>query len=669
MATLDADDLTAIENALARRLGREVFPPRDMAFTPLVRVFRQGSMVYTDFDESDYDVERAVTYYVNTATGSDSNNGLTAGAALKTMTRAITLGNAQTSFAVILESKSGYLSGFGTTPINKPCSIKSSDGTMRYLANAQIGSNFSIFSGDVYSRAHSALHVWDCKYLDEHGAPSKLTQVADAAAVATLPGSFAVVSGTTYIQTQDSRELDDEIITATSQLINQLKITTGCTSLFVKGVDIVGATGTAFDCNNLSPTSVCFVNSRIDYTFSTSLDAFYILTDGTCITKNLSITNALKDGANYRPKTSDLVVQEIDFYSDNIGDVGADNTNASTTHLGTKICRAGGRYRARHKPIHDIQDGAESWCIDVDCGEAVAEGTGYTAASIAVGSDVDDTAKMWIDGGRFAGTARFTAFGTAQMYLRNVSEYGSTGNVEPYPKYDLTGDAISRLVDGVKADPPTSEDVLINQIDMAPLTIEIPSEQVIYFGWPTTGAVVTALIKQPDGSYVEAVGAVTQVSTETEDYEYRLAYAPADRLNVPGGQRLKFTDGTYTSYLTINYRNPVSAVTEQLDMDPLSIEIPSTREIYFGWPTNGASINAAIKQLNGSYVNTVGAVTQVSSTAGDYEYKLGYNLADRLSSPGSQRLRFTDGSYTTYLTINYRSPLTSVPAGDYEDAF
>lgn len=155
------------------------------------------------------------------------------------------------------------------------------------------------------------------------------------------------------------------------------------------------------------------------------------------------------------------------------------------------------------------------------------------------------------------------------------------------------------------------------------------------------------------------------------------------RLNVSGfgdtvGAILKATELTFkpspagveeiaTSIQQKLLTHPVSVTS--FDMQPLNIEITSMRPIVFSWPNTGVTIISEIKQADGSYVATEAVVEQISSTSGDYEYRLPYEADDRLTDPGSQRLRFRDGTYTAHLTLNYGRPLTTLTTGVAEDAF
>ena len=105
------------------------------------------------------------------------------------------------------------------------------------------------------------------------------------------------------------------------------------------------------------------------------------------------------------------------------------------------------------------------------------------------------------------------------------------------------------------------------------------------------------------------------------------------------------------------------------DAQPLIIDLPNERPIVFGWPVAGATITAERKHTDNTYVAAAGAVTQLSSAAGDPEYQLAYDVADRLKVPGSRRYRFTDGTYTMYLTVHYQQPTTNLQFTPAEDAF
>ena len=107
-----------------------------------------------------------------------------------------------------------------------------------------------------------------------------------------------------------------------------------------------------------------------------------------------------------------------------------------------------------------------------------------------------------------------------------------------------------------------------------------------------------------------------------------------------------------------------------LNFSPLTLELPNTAGIIVSWPSEVESLVALIKQADGTYVETIAKPELISALEdGDYEYLLPYNASDRLSVPGSQRFKFTDGTYTGFLTVNYHQSFSSVLTTAPDDAF
>jgi len=71
--------------------------------------------------------------------------------------------------------------------------------------------------------------------------------------------------------------------------------------------------------------------------------------------------------------------------------------------------------------------------------------------------------------------------------------------------------------------------------------------------------------------------------------------------------------------------------------------------IRFSWPVNGATITGQVSKAGGAYGNVSGAISQRADDGGVYWYQLAYHANDR--QLGSQRYKFTDGTYTRYVNL------------------
>ena len=76
-----------------------------------------------------------------------------------------------------------------------------------------------------------------------------------------------------------------------------------------------------------------------------------------------------------------------------------------------------------------------------------------------------------------------------------------------------------------------------------------------------------------------------------------------------------------------------------------------TKEITISWPVSGAVITTQVSINSSSYAITSGIVSFLRTESSKHYYNLSYNSADRPSSEGVARYKFTDGTYTRYSTL------------------
>lgn len=150
------------------------------------------------------------TYYVDIATGSDSNNGLTSGTKFKSINKAITSGNATNSpYKVYVTAGTYYRSeGFTGTSSIQPT---------RDVAFVAVGGTVSCSPWDTYSSPSldgtytncypiavtNVNRVLDLRDKRSNNGYGELLNVATAALCNQRPGTWASVGGTVYINRAD----------------------------------------------------------------------------------------------------------------------------------------------------------------------------------------------------------------------------------------------------------------------------------------------------------------------------------------------------------------------------------------------------------------------------------------------------------------------------------
>jgi hypothetical protein len=90
-----------------------------------------------------------------------------------------------------------------------------------------------------------------------------------------------------------------------------------------------------------------------------------------------------------------------------------------------------------------------------------------------------------------------------------------------------------------------------------------------------------------------------------------------------------------------------------------------TDAIRFTWPVDGATITGEVSKAGGSYAAVTGAITQRADEGGKFWYQLAYNSADRQT--GSQRYKFTDGTYIRYINL-FVNPAGGLDAAETQAA-
>ena len=68
---------------------------------------------------------------------------------------------------------------------------------------------------------------------------------------------------------------------------------------------------------------------------------------------------------------------------------------------------------------------------------------------------------------------------------------------------------------------------------------------------------------------------------------------------------------------------------------------------------SGATITSEVSIDNAAYVATVGVVTFLRTEGSLHYYALSFNASDRPAADGTARYKFTDGTFTQYLTLRF----------------
>jgi hypothetical protein len=96
---------------------------------------------------------------------------------------------------------------------------------------------------------------------------------------------------------------------------------------------------------------------------------------------------------------------------------------------------------------------------------------------------------------------------------------------------------------------------------------------------------------------------------------------------------------------------------------PIDRPSSDTTSVTFSWPVSGATITSEVSIDNAAYVATVGVVTFLRTEGSLHYYALSFNASDRPAADGTARYKFTDGTFTQYLTLRFGDGTDSVGGG------
>lgn len=323
--------------------------------------------ITTDFDATKFQwIGKGKTYYVNKATGSNTNNGLTRSTAFKQIAFARSRPDVDT--IIVASGTYEFSDAFnGSIKDSKSISIKAEKAAEVIITNSNT-LKWAKTSGytNVYQASRSNIAdngVYDAGVLNSAGDYTKLKKVSSLAEVEAVPGSYYYDLSTIYAHTVNSRPADSKIrcFFKGYNFYNVGNYTTYLEGLkFYGGENAVAWVQVAKGTDN-----PLFVAKNCEFKYSTNGQG--IAMRGVDVILQNSITSSNnQDGFNYHANSGRIPkVIEVNSKSYYNG-IGRNNwsDNASTIHDGGKIIRVNGKYHTNEGPnIADVGIGTESWNV------------------------------------------------------------------------------------------------------------------------------------------------------------------------------------------------------------------------------------------------------------------------------------------------------------------
>lgn len=188
-------------------------------------VYKDGSGWHSNFDRNNYvpDSRFVTTYYVDFGKANDSANGLSFANAKKSISAAVTLGNATGQpFKIRVETDNGtYVRANGLTNSNtvfptQDCAIVAAHSGVEITDDskrATVGMHDALtwpgtpdatYTNCYLATRSNVARVFDIATINSYGDYTELTSVADAATCDTTPGSWAQVGSSLYVNRTDA---------------------------------------------------------------------------------------------------------------------------------------------------------------------------------------------------------------------------------------------------------------------------------------------------------------------------------------------------------------------------------------------------------------------------------------------------------------------------------
>lgn len=396
-----------------------------------------------------------ITIYVDYATGDNANNGLSWGAAKKTLSGAASPINAASASQVHrVLFKGGLSSTAGTAQFSRSVVIESFDGgrlkNVNSTNNTPIAWTKTAGRTNVYEGAPTGTisGVVDVSS-GMQGYPSycpryfRLASVADVATCDATPNSyyFDSVTPRLYVHTFDNRPADINVwqTSGSGQIAFVADAAVSNPVFWLDKVDMVGgSTGIrmyeGFVTGGVAAFRAYVNNSTGQYG---SQDGISHLGRGTTIQYRCGAYGTFYDGfaswsegggaSNTSPAGNRV---EIECYADLCGDAADGTTNSSTLHNLARCVSINCDMRnAKDRNIHDINM-SKRWWLGGIVGPSRTP-MGGVSRSMQAGNASDQVMEMWVDGATFLAGSQYTLNTTALAAIRIKGAIPANVTIDP----------------------------------------------------------------------------------------------------------------------------------------------------------------------------------------------------------------------------------------------
>lgn len=385
-----------------------------------------GTKYVTSFDPATYAAAAlaGTQYYVNQATGSDANTGLSLAQAVKSIHVAITKGNATAAPFKIAVAAGSYPreNGFTNTgtlvPATQPCAIIGSGLVECWTGSvlAWPGVPDATFPNTYKVARANVARVVNLTTNDANGDYAELVKVADATTCNATPNSWAQAAGDLYVH----RTAEQAPATANTRvlLLSTPNLQTGTTSkdIYVSGIDFQGGSGGAAAIVGVATLNAMFVNCSMKYAGAVGVASNGLAVDnitGLVAAKNCVAACNEADGFNGHRNAGTPRLLTIDCVGRNNGRDAVQSCNGWTTHENMISVDINGEYFGNYGANFIPIGTTQTYALGTYCHDSIGD-VGHGGATTPTDFQTQNTAVLWMQNTRSAvsGTALSAATGS-----------------------------------------------------------------------------------------------------------------------------------------------------------------------------------------------------------------------------------------------------------------
>jgi len=400
---------------------QDISPPAGWTWSLPFTVQQKGTQFRVKSDWTiDGSKPTGKAYYVSTS-GSDANDGLTAGSPLRKIYTAIN--KADVDVVYIAAGIFGWTNGWGGGAAEaRSMSVIATGGRVVIGTFAEALSWAADGAAYKATRSH-VLKVADASFPDAHGDHTFLTLVADAATCRSTTSSWYTDATYLWVHTSDSRSPDISVRCYFDNATYPAKYAGNFDgTLYCENLDFEGGSSGGFYAGYAGKTKTAYYNTcTTKYSSGNGHSAPH---GGNMYLQDCVSACNLDDGYNwkYGSGVTRIKVLEINCIGRDNG-LADDIDNGSSIHDGGAIVRVNGQYmRNVGRNIHDVINGTESWNLGCNVHDSTSA---VNDCNFAAGTGSSDTAKMWLDGCTSSGSATdLEEAATAVLLYKNLTSEG-----------------------------------------------------------------------------------------------------------------------------------------------------------------------------------------------------------------------------------------------------